>query len=294
MRGSGMIQIHGGTFQMGSQDHYPEEQPVRAATIASFEIDETPVTNAAFQKFVAATHYKTFAERLPDPKQYRGISPQMLQAGSIVFRVPSRRDVVPGPESWWHFVVGADWQHPYGPGSDIAALADHPVVHIVWEDACAYASWANTRLPTEAEAEFAARGGLNRATYAWGEELMPNGQLMANIWVGDFPFRHAALNGPPYTTAVRRFPANGFGLFDTIGNVWEWTSTHADGVPGNNQCCGASGALTFRKVLKGGSHLCASNYCRRYRPAAKWFQPVDTSTSHVGFRCARSIGSAAD
>jgi formylglycine-generating enzyme required for sulfatase activity len=288
-----MIRIPGGRFRMGSDRHYPEEAPVRTVEVAPFLMDATPVTNAAFARFVAETGYVTFAERPPDPALYPGILPEFRKAGSIVFRAlePGAR---PRPESWWHFVVGADWRHPYGPDSSIEGLGDHPVVHVVWEDAQAYARWAGKRLPTEAEAEFAARGGLDGATYAWGEELNPDGKLMANIWLQGFPFQHPRQSGPPYTTPVTSFPPNGFGLFDTIANVWEWTATHAGDNPSSKSCCAATETTgpTVRTVLKGGSHLCAPNYCRRYRPAAKWFQPTDTSTSHVGFRCARDADDA--
>lgn len=274
---------------MGSDHHYPEEQPARRVFVAPFMIDVTPVTNADFADFVAATGYVTFAERPPDPAQYPGISPDMHEAGSIVFEAPPRAQAV-GPETWWRFVRGAHWRLPYGPDGP-AAISDHPVVHIVFEDAYAYATWAGKRLLSEAEAEFAARGGLEGAAYAWGEELTPGGRMMANFWLTDFPHAHPRCSGPPYTTPVRAFPANGYGLFDMIGNVWEWTSTYAGGAQDGKSCCKprAITSPSVQKVLKGGSHLCAPNYCRRYRPAARWFQPTDTSTSHVGFRCARSL-----
>lgn len=217
----------------------------------------------------------------------------MLEPGSIVFQAPARVAGPIGPETWWTYVRGANWRVPYGPDAG-AARPDHPVVHVVWEDAAAFADWAGKRLPTEAEAEFAARGGLQGAAYAWGEALTPNGKLMANIWLEGFPFARPERKGPPYTTPVRSFPANGYGLYDMIGNVWEWTSTYADGPQGGKSCCASKAATSpnVMKVLKGGSHLCAPNYCQRYRPAARWFQPTDTSTSHVGFRCARSIKAA--
>jgi formylglycine-generating enzyme required for sulfatase activity len=289
-----MIRLEGGAFTMGSDRHYEEERPARPASVAPYEIDATPVTNAAFAAFVAATGYVTFAERPPDPALYPGILPHMLDPGSIVFQAPARASAPIGPETWWTYVRGANWRFPYGPDAG-EARADHPVVHVVWEDADAYARWAGKRLPSEAEAEFAARGGLEDAAYAWGEELTPNGRLMANIWLKEFPFAHPERNGPPYTTPVGSFPANGYGLYDMTGNVWEWTSSCADGPQGGKSCCASKAATSpnVMKVLKGGSHLCAPNYCQRYRPAARWFQPIDTSTSHVGFRCARSVERAA-
>jgi sulfatase modifying factor 1 len=286
-----MIQLNGGQVTVGATDFYPEEAPLKRVDVAPFALDATPVTNAQFAAFVDVTGYVTLAEKVPDPADYPGILPEMIIAGSIVFTAPPPGQAV-GPESWWSYVPGAQWRLPYGPAFPQAFIADHPVVHIAYADALAYATWAGKRLPTEVESEFAARGGLDGATYAWGEELQPDGKAMANIWTSGFPYRHPAIKQRPYTMAVTRFPANPYGLFDLIGNVWEWTSSDASGSLGNNRCCHAAtapvpGTATVNKVLKGGSHLCAPNYCRRYRPAAKWFQPVDTSTSHVGFRCAR-------
>lgn len=289
-----MIGLTGGRFAIGSTDFYPEEAPVRMVEVAPFLLDATPVTNAHFAVFVEDTGYVTLAETVPDPADYPGILPEMIVAGSIVFTAPEKGGPV-GPESWWSYVAGANWRQPYGPGLDgPSLLPDHPVVHIAYGDALAYARWADKRLPTEIEAEFASRGGLANAAYAWGDELLPGGEAQANIWLEGFPFTHPDRNGPPYTTEVTRYRPNGYGLYDLIGNVWEWTSSEASGPVGNNSCCHLrSGEFTpspqLHKVLKGGSHLCAPNYCQRYRPAAKWFQPVDTSTTHVGFRCARSI-----
>jgi len=289
---SEMIRLGGGRFIMGSTDFYPEEAPLQAVEVAPFLIDMTPVTNAQFAAFVADTGHVTLAETVPDPADYPGILPEMIVAGSIVFAAPPAGQPV-GPESWWSYVAGANWRQPYGPRHGGIAPDDHPVVHIAYGDALAYARWTGKRLPTEIEAEFAARGGEDQAAYAWGNELLPGGRPLANIWYKGFPFAHPEHKGPPYTTPVTRYPANAFGLFDLIGNTWEWTSSDAAGPAGNNSCC-HSQAVPFvpnsalHKVLKGGSHLCAPNYCQRYRPAAKWFQPVDTSTSHVGFRCAKS------
>ncbi|MVT67302.1 SUMF1/EgtB/PvdO family nonheme iron enzyme [Bradyrhizobium pachyrhizi] len=300
-----MVRITGGTFRMGSNRHYPEEAPSHRVTVDEFWIDLTPVTNAQFRRFVEATGYVTFAEIPPDPKDYPGALPHMLRAGSLMFNPPPRlaaglRDW----SQWWTFEFGANWRRPYGSGSSIRGLDDHPVVQVTYRDAEAYAAWADKSLPTEAEWEFAARGGLEDAEFAWGDELAPGGRHMANTWQGDFPTENSQEDGYARTSPVRAFPPNGYGLFDMIGNVWGWTtdfwSTHhwADApkaccVPHNPR--GGPEAGSFdptqptiripRKVIKGGSHLCAPNYCRRYRPAARHAEPIDTSTSHVGFRC---------
>ena len=290
---SDMIFLPGGRCTIGSTAFYPEEAPVRAVDVAPFLIDRTPVTNAQFAAFVAATGYVTLAETIPDPADYPGILPEMVVAGSIVFIAPRGGQPV-GPESWWHYVPGANWRQPYGPDHGALAPPDHPVVQIAYGDALAYAAWAGKRLPTEIEAEFASRGGSGDSAFAWGDDLLPGGTPQANFWFTGFPFRHPDRSGPPYTTPVMHYPANGYGLHDLIGNVWEWTSSDARGPLGNNSCCHTIAPSftpdpALHKVLKGGSHLCAPNYCQRYRPAAKWFQPVDTSTTHVGFRCAQSV-----
>jgi sulfatase modifying factor 1 len=289
---SDMIRLPGGRCTIGSSAFYPEEAPARVVDVAPFLMDRTPVTNAQFAAFVAATGYVTLAETVPDPADYPGILPEMIVAGSIVFIAPQAGQPA-GPESWWHYVPGANWRQPYGHVSGAIVPADHPVVQIAYGDALAYAAWAGKRLPTEIEAEFAARGGRGDSAYAWGDELCPGGVPQANIWLTGFPHRHPDHAGPPYTTPVMQYPANPFGLHDLIGNVWEWTSSDARGPVGNNSCCHSALPFTpdpaVHKVLKGGSHLCAPNYCQRYRPAAKWFQPVDTSTTHVGFRCAQSV-----
>lgn len=300
----GMIFVPGGTFRMGSDRHYPEEAPSHRVKVDSFFIDAAPVTNRQFKEFVKATGHVTFAEIPPDPKDYPGALPHMLYAGSLVFSPPARPVNLNDWNQWWQFLKGADWRHPYGPKSNINGLDNHPVVHIAYSDARAYATWAGKELPTEAEWEFAARGGLEEAEYAWGDELMPDGKHMANTWQGHFPHENLCGDGFLRTSPVKAFPANGYGVFDMIGNVWEWTSDwyaaqHEADV--QKSCCipknprGAREEDSYdscqpqikipRKVLKGGSHLCAPNYCRRYRPAARHAEPVDTSTSHVGFRC---------
>jgi sulfatase modifying factor 1 len=292
-----MRRLDGGTFQMGSEAFYPEEGPVRPVRVGAFWIDEHPVTNADFARFVEETGYRTFAETPPDPKAYPGMAPEDAVAGSLVFS--------PAAAGWWDFRIGAAWRRPLGPESSIEGLERHPVVHVAYEDAKAYATWAGKDLPTEAEWEFAARGGLAGADYAWGDELAPGGAMLANYWQGAFPHENLELDGWYRTSPVGAFAPNGYGLHDMIGNVWEWTrdwyaAPKATPRP-KSPCCaaqnprGARKDESFdpatpqiripRKVMKGGSHLCAENYCRRYRPAARHPQPIDTSTSHLGFRC---------
>jgi formylglycine-generating enzyme len=301
---SNMVLIPGGTFRMGSEQHYPEEAPVHRVTVSPFCIDRTPVTNRQFREFVEATDYVTVAERAPDPKDYPGALPHMLKPGSLVFSPPGHPVDLKDWSQWWKFVFGANWRRPRGRGHSNHGFGDHPVVHIAFDDATAYAAWAGKELPTEAEWEFAARGGLDGAAFAWGHDLMPNGRHMANIWQGRFPFENQASDGYARTSPVGVFPPNGHGLFDMIGNVWEWTADwfsfrHTEDVP--SPCCiptnphggreadsydGRNSSIRIpRKVVKGGSHLCAPNYCRRYRPAARHAQPIDSGMSHVGFRC---------
>jgi formylglycine-generating enzyme required for sulfatase activity len=262
------------------------------------------VTNRQFRKFVEETGHITFAEISPDPKDYPGALPHTLYAGSLVFSPPSRRVDLRNWSQWWSFLKGADWRHPYGPNSNINGLGDHPAVHVALGDALAYAKWAGKDLPTEAEWEFAARGGLDGAEFAWGNEFMPGGKHLANTWQGEFPRQNVCADGFKRTSPVTAFPPNGYGLHDMIGNVWEWTMdwySHKHEADAPKACCipenprGGPEATSYdscqpnikipRKVLKGGSYLCAPNYCRRYRPAARHAEPVDTSTSHVGFRC---------
>jgi formylglycine-generating enzyme required for sulfatase activity len=299
-----MIFIRSGTFRMGSNDHYPEEGPIHSVTVDGYWIDRTPVTNHDFRSFVNATGHVTVAEIRPDAKDYPGALPHMLKAGSLVFMPPKNPVATRDWSQWWNFKFGANWRRPYGPRSSISGLDDHPVVHVAYSDAEAYAKWAGKQLPTEAEWEFAARGGLEDAEFAWGEELTPGGRQLANTWQGAFPHQNLALDGYERTSPVTAFPPNGYDVYDMIGNVWEWTADwwstrhEADAA---KACCipenprGGSEGSSYdtcqpqiripRKVLKGGSHLCAPNYCRRYRPAARHAEPVDTSTSHVGFRC---------
>ncbi|MCV9910448.1 formylglycine-generating enzyme family protein [Brucella sp. HL-2] len=306
-----MIYVRGGTFWMGSDHHYPDEKPAHRVSVESFYIDKTPVTNAQFTAFVAATGHRTFAEFVPDPRDYPGILLEMLYAGSLVFQEPTGPVDLSDWSQWWVFLRDANWRQPYGPGSSIAGLDDHPVVHVSFHDAQAYARWIGKDLPTEAEWEFAARGGLDQAEFAWGSELTPNGRHMANTWQGSFPIANHNLDGYARTSPVTAFPPNGYGVYDMIGNVWEWTSdwfapkheadiTKACCIPRNPR--GGLESASYdpclpeikipRKVLKGGSHLCAPNYCLRYRPAARHAEAIDTSTSHVGFRCVVRNGEA--
>ncbi|WP_183611945.1 formylglycine-generating enzyme family protein [Novosphingobium hassiacum] len=298
-----MIEVPGGTFTMGSERFYPEEAPCQTVRVDPFLIDEAPVTNSQFARFVAATEYVTVAEIAPDPADYPGMLPEMGQPGSAVFRKTTTPVDTSDPMQWWSFEFGADWRHPLGIGSSLDGLDDHPVVHVAYSDAEAYAKWAGKCLPTEAEWEFAARGGLEGAEYAWGDMLTPGGKPLANYWQGLFPFANTLEDGWERTSPVRTYPPNGYGLFDMIGNVWEWTSdwfAPRASAGQNRSCCtpsnprGPSRAASFdpqsparipRKVLKGGSHLCAANYCQRYRPAARHPESLDTSTSHIGFRC---------
>lgn len=297
-----MVWIAGAAFTMGSDDHYPEERPARRISVDGFWIDPTPVTNRQFARFVRDTGYITFAEIAPRAEDYPGADPRMLVASSMVFTPPPGPVDLRHPLSWWAFVPGADWRHPQGPRSDLEGLEDHPVVHVALVDVLAYAEWAGAALPTEAEWELAARGGLEEAQFAWGQDFLVDGRHMANTWQGPFPRINSLDDGWARTSPVRHYPPNGHGLYDMIGNTWEWTadwwSTPAPKAEGA-MCCatrnpvggqedasrGADASGIARKVLKGGSHLCAPNYCRRYRPAARHAHPVDTSTSHVGFRC---------
>jgi formylglycine-generating enzyme required for sulfatase activity len=300
-----MVWIAAGTFRMGSDQHYPEEAPAHRVAVSGFWIDRAPVTNRQFRDFVDATGYVTFAEVAPRPEDYPGALSHMLKAGSLVFAPPKYHRIdLRDWSQWWAFRFGADWRRPHGPDSSIRGLDEHPVVHIAYRDADAYARWSGKELPTEAEWEFAARGGLDGAEFAWGDELTPGGRHQANTWQGDFPRQDLAQDGYRGTSPVSAFPPNGYGLHDMIGNVWEWTSdwyAPKHQVDPLKSCCvpanprGGREEVSYdpcqprikipRKVLKGGSHLCAPNYCRRYRPAARHAQPVDTSTSHVGFRC---------
>ena len=296
--------ISGGTFRMGAEQSYPEEAPVHIVTVSGFWMDEFSVTNADFAAFVAATGYVTVAERPLDPGQYPGADPALLVPGSSVFLAPRGPADIRDITSRWNYVPGADWRHPEGPQSSIENREREPVVHIAFADAAAYATWAGKALPSEAEWEFAARGGLDGALFCWGDEFTPGGRYMANTWQGSFPYQDQGLDGFAGRSPVGSFPPNGYGLYDMAGNVWEWTADwYSDRHPPDTEssCCvprdpsGGAEALSYdraqpairipRKVIKGGSYLCAPNYCSRYRPAARHPQMIDTGTCHIGFRC---------
>ncbi|MCD2184491.1 formylglycine-generating enzyme family protein [Rhizobium sp. GN54] len=300
----GMVWIPGGTFIMGSDGHYPEEAPAHPVAVDGFWMDEAPVTNRQFFAFVKATDYVTFAEKRLLARDYPGAPQKNLRAGSLVFTSPTVPIQGSSISQWWIFTRGANWRRPLGRKSSIGNILDHPVVHVAYCDAEAYAAWAGKALPTEAEWEFAARGGLDQAEFAWGNELIPGGRHMANIWQGSFPLQNLLSDGYERTSPIRSFPPNDYGLYDMIGNTWEWTADfwttrHPEAaakaccIPSNPRSTDISGSIDPaqvelgipRRVLKGGSHLCAPNYCRRYRPAARHAQEIDTTTSHVGFRC---------
>jgi formylglycine-generating enzyme len=299
-----MVWVPGGTFRMGSDRHYPEERPAHSVSVDGFWMDRYPVTNDRFTRFVESTEHVTFAEIAPNAADYPGALPEMLYAGSLVFVKPKGPVDRSQIANWWQFMLGADWRHPQGPASGLQQRGDHPVVHVAFSDAAAFAKWEGKDLPTEAEWEFAARGGLDGAPYAWGDEFLPGGAHMANTWQGEFPWSNSNADGYEGTSPVNAFPPNGYGLYDMIGNVWEWTTDWYEPkhpAEALKACCtphnprGGREDASYdpsqpqiripRKVLKGGSHLCAPNYCRRYRPAARFPEPVDTSTCHLGFRC---------
>jgi formylglycine-generating enzyme required for sulfatase activity len=286
-----MVWISAGSFEMGSEDFYPEERPVQRVQVDGFWIDRYPVTAGEFRRFVRDTGYVTVAERPLDPADFPGADPRDLVPGSLVFHKTAGPVELDDFRAWWHYMPGAQWTRPSGKGTTINARERHPVVHVAYEDAAAYAAWVGKELPTESEWEYAARGGLEGATFTWGNDHFPRGKPMANTWQGEFPWQNLKLDGFEGTSPVGSFPPNGYGLYDMCGNVWEWTCdsfttprTHVVDSP----CCAPRGDSPNhipRKVIKGGSHLCAPNYCLRYRPAARQAEGVDTSTSHIGFRC---------
>jgi formylglycine-generating enzyme required for sulfatase activity len=298
-----MVWIPGGTFRMGCDDcNMPDAEPVHLVTVDGFWMDKTPITNAQFEKFVKATGYKTIAERKPDPKDFPGAPAENLVPGCAVFSPPSHDVPLDNPYVWWRYVPGASWKHPEGPGSSTKGREDHPVVHIAWEDAVAYAKWAGKRLPTEAEFEFAARGGADGKRFAWGDELKPGGKWPANIFQGRFPAKNSGDDGYLTTSPVTAFPPNGFGLYDVGGNVWQWCSDWyrpdyfeklaAQGVAKNPK--GPEDSFdpqepgVPKRVQKSGSFLCSDRYCARYHVGSRGKGAVDSGSSNVGFRCAKS------
>ena len=283
---------------MGSDNHYPEERPARMVRVDSFRMDTHPVTNHRFRDFVDATGYVTVAERPLDPTLYEGARPQDLFPGSLVFMMTEGPVDLGDFRNWWAWIPGAYWRRPLGPGSSLDGLEDHPVVHVAYPDAVAFARWAGMRLPSETEWEYAARGGLHGTEFAWGDEDPQETAPRANTWQGRFPYENTELDGWTRTSPIGYYEPNGYGLYDMTGNVWEWTSTPyyepPRRMPGA-RCCGPPKGAAFTsaqdrgpfpsRTIRGGSHLCTVQYCFRYRPAARQPQTIDTSTSHLGFRC---------
>lgn len=286
-RPSGMVRIPAGTFWMGSEEaHFSDARPVHRVRLEAFRIGKTEVTNAQFRRFVEATGYVTVAERTPRAEDYPGAPAENLVAGSLVFAPPPGPTGLEDAYAWWSYVAGADWRHPTGPGSDLAGKDAHPVVQVAYEDASAYCAWAGGRLPTEAEFEYAERGGLDRKPFAWGDTFRPGGKWMANTFQGRFPDQNTGEDGFPATAAVGSFPANGYGLYDMAGNVWEWCRDWYrpgyDAAPVRDPQGPSSGS---ERVQKGGSFLCSDQYCARYMPGGRGKGEPDAATNHLGFRC---------
>ncbi|HET8928277.1 MAG TPA: formylglycine-generating enzyme family protein [Microbacterium sp.] len=297
-----MVRIAGDVFRMGSEEFYPDERPVHEREVSTFLIDRFEVTNEDYARFVDDTGYTTVAERDLDPAGFPGADSADLVPGSMVFTPTAGPVDLREWRNWWRWQPGANWRHPFGPGSTIDQRMRHPVVHVAYEDAAAYATWAGKRLPTEAEHEYAARGGLDGARFAWGDEPYPGGVPQANSWLGRFPYDNRGVGD---SAPVGSYPANGYGLYDMIGNVWEWTTDYytprhlrlsaapVDAGRRANLLAAASAQEGFpdtpRRVLKGGSQLCSPDYCLRFRPAARSPQAEDTGMSHIGFRCARDV-----
>lgn len=285
---AGMVALKGGTFQMGSNHHYPEEAPAHMAEVRPFAIDEATVTNAEFRRFVLDTGYVSDAERAIPQCEAPDLPPEAREPGGLVFTMTDRPVPLGDFRQWWRFVPGACWYQPEGPGSDLLGRLDHPVVQVSLNDAMAYAAWAGKALPTEKEWEFAARDGVS-TEYPWGDQLMPNGRRMANIWHGEFPHKNRK-KCRFLSCASRQGQRSRFGLYNMIGNVWEWTLTpyrngHSRAQSG--ACCAPSRTVLPGQsyVTKGGSFLCAPSYCRRYRATARSPQEVRSTTNHLGFRC---------
>jgi formylglycine-generating enzyme required for sulfatase activity len=297
-----MVWVPGGEFWMGA-DEFPDAQPWHRVYVDGFWMDKTEVTNDQFLTFIAATGYVTVAERTPRAEDFPGAPAENLVAGSVVFSPPDHPVKLHDHFQWWAYVKGANWRHPEGPQSGVKDRANHPVVHIAYEDALAYANWAGKRLPTEAEFEFAQRGGLDRKTYPWGDDLKPGGKFMANTFQGRFPDKSVAEDGYDRAAPVASFPPNAYGLYDVSGNVWEWTSdwyrhdyykrlTAQGAVARNPQgpadSVDPSEPGVQKKVHKGGSYLCTDQYCARYIAGGRGKGEPDTGTNHVGFRLVRA------
>jgi formylglycine-generating enzyme required for sulfatase activity len=294
-----MVWIPPGQFLMGSEfGPFTDARPIHTVELDGFWIDKTPVTNEEFAKFVRATSYVTVAERSPSAKDYPQVPPDELAPGSVVFSPPEGPVPPDNHYLWWKYVKGACWKHPEGPGSDLNERAKHPVVHVCWEDANAYAKWIGKRLPTEAEWEYAARGGLTQMPYVWGKEFRPGGKFMANTWQGRFPFHNTKEDGWVRTSPVGSYPANGFGLYDMAGNVWQWCAdwyrpdyygySPRRNPRGPDDSHDPNEPNIPKRVQRGGSFLCSDQYCSRYMPGGRGKGAVDTGSSHVGFRCVRS------
>ena len=298
---AGMVWIPGGEFTRGSNNpKMRDAQPLHRVVVDGFWMDKTAVTNEQFAKFVDAIGYVTIAERTPSAADFPGARPEKLVAGSVVFTPPDGPVPLDNHLRWWSYLKGASWRHPEGPDSNIQGREKHPVVHVAWDDAVAYANWAGKRLPTEAEFEFAARGGLDGKKYVWGDEFKPGGKWMANIWQGRFPYENTVEDGFRATAPVGSFPANGYGLYDMAGNVWEWCSDWyrydyyqalaafdrpIRNPPGPADSFDPSERGVNKRVMRGGSYLCTDQYCTAYEVGARGKGAPDSGTDHVGFRC---------
>lgn len=297
----GMVRIPKGEFLMGCKDpDFPDAKPIHKVRLSGFWLDKTTVTNEQFAQFVKETNYVTVAERIPRHQDFPDAPTKNLVAGSLVFKSPSHHVSLSSHYQWWQYVPGADWRHPEGPDSDIKNRMNHPVVHVAWQDAVAYANWAGKRLPTEAEFEYAARGGLDQKMFSWGDQLKPNDKWQANIWQGDFPRNNTEEDGYISTAPVSSFPPNGFGLYDMTGNIWQWCSDwyRSDyyktlrnkttvNPQGPEDSFDPKEPKVAKRVQRGGSFLCSDQYCARYLVGARGKGEPDSSSCHVGFRCAK-------
>ena len=293
-----MVQIPGGTFWMGSDEGLITERPAHRVSVDTFRVDKYPVTNAQYARFVEATGFVTYSEKDPDPADYPGADPELLVAGSAVFAPPDGPVDMNNILNWWEYMPGANWNHPEGPDSSIEGREDHPVVHVTHQDAEAYCKWAGKQMLTEAQFEFAARGGFDRKKYSWGDQPRHFTEPLANTWQGEFPYENKNLDKFVATSPVGSFPPNGYGLYDVSGNVWEWVSdwyhpAYFANSPANNPV-GVSERESLdprepgiaKRLIKGGSYLCSDNYCAGYRPSARMPAEPYSSTGHIGFRCA--------